>query len=106
MSSTLNTVRRRLALAAAVALASVYTGCTTAPAPAPEPFSTTPLVIDQAMQKRDWPRTEVGWANGDTPAGATRFPYAPQTEGEGAGRAVFGAELRNSWRDSLFFVGQ
>ena len=40
-----------LALAAGAALAA---GCARAPKPAPEPFSASPMVVDEAMQRRDW----------------------------------------------------
>jgi hypothetical protein len=39
---------------------------------APNP---TPLVVDQAMQVRDWDRVTAAYSNGDTIAGPTGFPY-------------------------------
>ncbi len=33
----------------------------------------SPLIIDEAMQQRNWPRTVVRFQNGETPAGPTGF---------------------------------
>lgn len=41
----------------------------------PEAQSTAPLVIDGAMQLRDWERSTAMYSNGDTVAGPTGFPY-------------------------------
>src|SRR5450432_1038702 len=41
----------------------------------PAAENTTPLVIDQAMQVRDWDRVTAHYANGDTIAGPTGTPY-------------------------------
>src|SRR5687768_17171966 len=106
MSSTPNTVRRLALAAAAVTIGWVSTGCMTAREPEVEPGSATPIPTDEAMQRRDWPRSEAGWANGDVAAGATRFPYAPQTESEGAGRALLGPERSNAALDTAYFVVQ
>jgi hypothetical protein len=43
----------------------------------------TPLIVDEAMQARDWPRTTVRFQNGETPAAPTGFilqhsPDAPK----------------------------
>ncbi len=43
----------------------------------------SPLIVDEAMQQRDWPRTTVRFQNGETPAGPTGFvlqhsPDAPK----------------------------
>jgi hypothetical protein len=92
-----------LALAAGSALAA---GCQRAPKPAPEPVSTSPMVVDEAMQYRDWPRATAYFQAGGVDAGATRFPYNPQTTGDGAGRATLGPERRNSLLDTAAFVVQ
>src|SRR5688500_15376445 len=111
MSSTpkpnLRDATRRAVIASAVAAAlAPFAGCARAPAPAPEPVDTTPMVIDEAMQRRDWPRSTAEWANGDIVAGATRFWYVPQTEGEGAGKASLGPERSNALLDTGAFVVQ
>ena len=97
--------RYRVALAALAGLAG-FAGCTTNPEPAPEPVSTAILPIDEAIQRRDWPRTAAEFESGNVIAGATRFPYAPQTTGDGASRAVLGPERSNALLDNVFFVGQ
>ena len=34
-----------------------------------------PLIVDDAMQQRDWPRSVAHFANGETPAGPTEFIF-------------------------------
>ncbi|HEX8524349.1 MAG TPA: hypothetical protein VF669_18990 [Tepidisphaeraceae bacterium] len=54
---------------AALALAAVA-GCrTTVNSAQKADLNTTPLVVDEAMQKRDWDRSVAHYANGDTLAG-------------------------------------
>jgi hypothetical protein len=48
------------------------TGCLVHTAP-PADLDQSPLVIDEAMQRRDWPVTVARYANGETPAFATGF---------------------------------
>jgi hypothetical protein len=43
----------------------------------PDELNDSPLVVDGAMQLRDWQRAEATYANGDTPAGPTGFNYEP-----------------------------
>jgi hypothetical protein len=57
------------------------TGCLIHTAP-PADVDRSPLVIDEAMQHRDWPVTVAHYANGETPAYPTGFvlqhsPTAP-----------------------------
>jgi len=44
----------------------------------PDELNDSPLVVDGAMQLRDWQRAPAQYANGDTPAGPTEFPYEPK----------------------------
>jgi hypothetical protein len=44
----------------------------------PDELNDSPLVVDGAMQLRDWQRVSVEYANGDTPAGPTGFLYEPR----------------------------
>jgi len=37
----------------------------------------TPLIVDEAMQRRDWDRTPAYYANGDTVAGPTLVVFEP-----------------------------
>ena len=96
----------RIALALSAGIAATFAGCTTNPPAKPEPVSTATLPVDEAMQRRDWPRTAAEFESGATIAGATRFPYAPQTVGDGASYAVLGPERSNALLDNLFFIGQ
>lgn len=43
----------------------------------PDELNDTPLIVDGAMQLRNWPRVSSVYANGDTPAGPTGFWYEP-----------------------------
>ena len=43
----------------------------------PDELNDSPLVVDGAMQLRDWQRSSAVYANGDTPAGPTGFLYEP-----------------------------
>lgn len=69
-----NSFRRRLnpltLLAGAVAGASLV-GCA---GPARRPYTPPPMVVDEAMQKRDWERSVAYYPNGDTVSGHNRFP--------------------------------
>ena len=47
------------------------------PMPQADVLQSTPLVIDEAMQKREWPRQTVYYQNGDTLAGPTLYPFEP-----------------------------
>jgi hypothetical protein len=44
---------------AALVVSGVLAGCQHAPAPAPEAVSSEPLVVDEAMQRLEWPRLEA-----------------------------------------------
>lgn len=74
--------------------------------PSAEPVDTTPMPVDEAMQARDWPRSTVEFKSGGTVAGATRWPYAPATTGEGASKAIYGPEFSNAFLDTGLFVVQ
>jgi hypothetical protein len=63
------TPSRLLSLAGLVAL-SLVGGCRFASNEAPKMnLDQTPLIVDEAMQRRDWDRTPAYYANGDTVAG-------------------------------------
>lgn len=95
-----------LALAAAAGLVAAGAGCQRAPEPRAEDVSTEPLVVDEAMQARDWPQVAANFQAGGVDAGVTRFPHQPQTQGGGAGRALFGDERGNAVLDPVLFIGQ
>src|SRR5215213_690597 len=87
--------RFMLGLAATTALA----GCFHHAEPVTDPVSSEPMVIDEAMQRRDWSRSVSEFYGGGVVAGATRFPYVPQTSSghgsAGADRAIYGPERSN-----------
>ena len=63
------TPSRLVSFAGMVAL-SLVGGCRFASNEAPKMnLDQTPLIVDEAMQKRDWDRTPAYYANGDTVAG-------------------------------------
>jgi len=54
----------------ALALLGVMTGCQFASNKPPKMnLNQSPLIVDEAMQRRDWDRTTINYANGDTLAG-------------------------------------
>src|SRR5437879_5432470 len=62
----------------AIAAAGLLSGCQfTSPTPATEKMNSTPLVIDEAMQLRDWEPVTAGYQSGATLAGPTLFPVEP-----------------------------
>jgi hypothetical protein len=44
----------------------------------PDVLNDTPLIVDGAMQLRDWGRSTAFYTNGDTVAGPTGFLYEPR----------------------------
>ena len=53
------------------ALAGAAGGCAQRAA---QPYTPPPLVVDEAMQRRDWERSVAYYPNGDTVSGHNRFP--------------------------------
>ena len=60
-------------------------------------FSMSPLVIDSAIQHRNWEPSVVEYPNGDVVAGPTLFPYETRRTDPGWQQALFAPVL---------FVGQ
>ena len=54
------------------------TGCQRVQRNRPVALNDEPLVVDEAMQIRDWDRSTAHYANGDTIAGATRLTFEPK----------------------------
>jgi hypothetical protein len=82
MFSTRNAMTRFLSRAAVVASATplllvATTGCQRVQRPRPDRLSDAPLVVDEAMQIRDWDRSTGYYANGATVAGAPRVRFEP-----------------------------
>ena len=62
--------RSRLVSFVGLVALSLVGGCRFASNEAPKMnLDQTPLIVDEAMQKRDWDRTPAYYANGDTVAG-------------------------------------
>lgn len=67
---------RRRVPASLLALLLLAVGCSTQQTPKMEPVNQTPIVGDPALALRaDWPQSTSHYANGDTAAWSTRFPY-------------------------------
>jgi hypothetical protein len=56
------------------------TGCQRIPPNRPVALNDEPLLVDEAMQIRDWDRSTSYYANGDTVAGATRLTFEPKDD--------------------------
>ena len=84
MSSTRNAVTRLLSRAAVVAFAAPFllpsTGCQRIPPNRPVELNEAPLIVDEAMEIRDWDRSTAYYANGNTVAGATRLTFQPRDD--------------------------
>lgn len=70
----------RLACGAALALAGLAGGCQWAGPPPTERVNTTPVVIDEAMQRRDWDQSVAYYQNGAVVAGPTATYLRPDPE--------------------------
>jgi hypothetical protein len=53
-------------------------GCQLRPRSYPAAVDQTPLIVDQAIQFRDWDPSVAYYANGSVPAWPTRFPFVPK----------------------------
>ncbi len=71
---TCSTPSRRRTVAVAV-LVLAAAGCLKQTAP-PAPLSHAPLIIDPAMERRQWPAVTAYYQNGETPAWPTGFVLA------------------------------
>ena len=82
MSSTRNLPKIASAAFAALACAGlvVSTGCQRIPPNRPVALNDEPLVVDEAMQIRDWDRSTAYYGNGNTVAGATRLRFQPKDD--------------------------
>jgi hypothetical protein len=66
-----------LRLACAALLAAVVGGCAQQP---PRQPARPPLVVDGAMQRREWDRSVAPYPNGDTVSGHNRFPFRTDSD--------------------------
>ena len=56
-------------------IALFASGCAVKQPPPPDAVSHAPLVVDEAMQQRQWRMSVAQYANGDTAAGPTGFIF-------------------------------
>lgn len=56
------------------------TGCQRIPPNRPAALNDEPLIVDEAMQIRDWDRSTAYYGNGNTHAGATRLTFEPKND--------------------------
>ena len=61
----------RRVLAPLVLLVAAVGGCAQKP---PQTYAPPPLIVDGAMQRREWERSVAYYPNGDTVSGNSRFP--------------------------------
>ena len=83
MFSTRNASIRFLSRAAVVASATLFvvtTGCQRVQPNRPVALNDTPIVVDEAMQIRDWDRSTATYANGAVVAGAPRVTWEPKND--------------------------
>lgn len=86
MFSTRNALKRLLLSSAAVVASAtpflLTTGCQRVQPNEPVVLNDAPLIVDEAMQIRDWDRSTSYYANGNTVAGARRVTFEPKRDDE------------------------
>jgi hypothetical protein len=102
MSSTRNRARRGgvvllVAMTGAVGL-GVGAGCANGVEYEPQAETVQPMVVDEAMQTRDWEPVAVVYQNGDTIGGIDRAPIKP--------RFVTNSEYVQGGAAPFLFIGQ
>ena len=83
MSSTRNAITRFILRAAVVASATpilLPAGCQRVQPTRPDRLNDAPLVVDEAMQIRDWNRSTAHYANGSVVAGSPRLVFEPKDD--------------------------
>lgn len=82
MSSTRNLSKISYCALGVLASAGMLlsTGCQRIPKSRPVALNDAPLVVDEAMQIRDWDRSTAYYGNGNTHAGATRLTFEPKND--------------------------
>src|SRR5690242_1233387 len=75
MCSIRNGVRAFVLWGLAAAGAILAGGCQANVPPSQERLNNAALLVDEAMQKRDWDRSVAYYANGDTVAGGTGYMF-------------------------------
>ena len=60
--------------------ALILVGCQRARAPRPDALNDAPLIVDEAMQIRDWDRSTAYYPSGAVVAGSPRVTFVPRYE--------------------------
>jgi hypothetical protein len=66
--------------AASLMVGGVGAGCQSNVSTATDDYNNAPLVIDEAMQRREWEPVTASYESGDTVAGPTGFKYVPRND--------------------------
>lgn len=77
--NTLTIASRALGVLASAGMV-LSTGCQRIPPNRPVALNDAPLIVDEAMQIRDWDRSTGYYASGNVPAGATRLTFEPKND--------------------------
>jgi hypothetical protein len=90
--------KRRTVFSLLIFPALAIGGCAIKQPPPPDAVSHAPLVVDEAMQNRQWPVSVAQYANGETNAWATGFilidrPNAPVWEASVTETPIFVANV-------------
>ena len=72
--------RSKLVMTAAVVAFAAGAGCQKVVPPAPMALNNEPIVVDEAMQRRDFEPVTAYWANGVTVAGPTGVYFEPHNK--------------------------
>src|SRR4051794_23689414 len=75
-------IRKQFVISAAALMSvSSLVGCQNiSKPPAADEYNNSPLVIDEAMQRREWEAVNAPYESGDFVAGPTGFWYAPKDD--------------------------
>lgn len=81
-------IHKRLAGLAAIVAAALAAGCQMKSTGYHEPINESPLLVDGAMEQRNWTPATAYYASGAVPAGGTGFIYEPSSKLSNVGQAV------------------
>jgi hypothetical protein len=80
--------KRTIKVAAAVLAGGLAAGCQMKPMGYREPVNESPLLVDGAMEQRNWSPSTSYYASGAVPAGGTGFIYEPSSKLPEFGQAL------------------
>jgi hypothetical protein len=75
MSTMFSIPKRVMVLCGGVVAAAVMGGCQANVPNSTERLNNSPLIVDEAMQAREWDRSTAFYANGDTVSGGTGYMF-------------------------------